>query len=444
MRSFTISSRHVALVRCLAIVLSVAVQSRVSAQKRSDGASPKPAGWSQWRGPDRNGISSETGLARSWPEEGPPIVWQIKGLGKGYASVSVAGGRVFTLGRRREGETLIALDGRVGQGASGKELWATRFGDGDHSNGTPTVDGKRVYAIGLAGDLVCADVETGKVLWKKNFKRDFRGRMMSDWGYSESPLVDGDRLVCTPGGQDAAIVALDKLTGKTLWQTRLPDESGQRGRDGAGYSSIVVSEAAGVKQYVQLMGRGVIGVAAADGKLLWTYNRIANGTANIPTPIVRGDYVFCSSGYGSGAALLKIKRDGEQCSAEEVYFLDAKTMQNHHGGMILIGDYVYCGHGHNNGFPLCIEMMTGRDAWRHGRGAGSGSAAITCADGHLYFRYESGVMALVEATPKQYVLKGSFKIASRHGASWPHPVVAGGRLYLRDQDELHCYDVKKR
>ncbi len=186
------------------------------------------------------------------------------------------------------------------------------------------------------------------------------------------------------------------------------------------------------------------GVSAADGKLLWTYNRVANGTANIPTPIVKGDYVFCSSGYGTGAGLLKLVKDGSGVKALEQYFLEASELQNHHGGMVLVGDYVYCGHGHNQGFPICVEMLSGKITWEPGRGPGKESAAITCADGHLYFRYQDGVMALIEATPDKYVLKGSFQLPSLNGPSWPHPVVAGGRLYLRDQDTLLCYDVKRK
>jgi outer membrane protein assembly factor BamB len=254
--------------------------------------------------------------------------------------------------------------------------------------------------------------------------------------------VDGDKLICTPGSNQAILAALDKRTGRTIWSAAMPRDVGGRGDDGAAYSSPVVSEAAGVKQYVQMVGRGIVSVDAETGKVLWTYNRIANGTANIPTPIVKDDYVFCSSGYGTGAALLKVVRDGSQLRAEEEYFLDSKTMQNHHGGMVLVGDYVYCGHGHNNGFPLCLELETGKVMWGGDfRGPGSGSAAVLYADGDLYFRYEDATMALIEATPEEYRLKSSFKLAAKNGQSWPHPVIVDGKLYLRDQQTLMCYDV---
>lgn len=239
------------------------------------------------------------------------------------------------------------------------------------------------------------------------------------------------------------LAALNKKTGETVWTSPMPAGVGGRGQDGAAYSSIVVSEACGVRQYVQLTGRGIVSVSAEDGKPLWSYNKIANRTANIPTPLIKGDHVFCSSGYGTGAALLKVVKDGQALKAEEVYFLQGKEVQNHHGGMILVGDHVYCGHGHNQGFPVCVELKTGKAAWGPERGVGGGSAAVVYADGHLYFRYETGVMALVEASPKGYKLKGSFKLASVKGKSWPHPVISDGKLYLRDQDTLMCYDIRK-
>lgn len=395
--------------------------------------------WPQWRGPRRDGISTETGLLKEWSADGPPVAWQIKGLGKGYSSVAIAGGKIFTMGRRGASEFLIALDLE-----GGSELWATDAGDASHSNCTPTIDGELVYALGRKGDLVCAQASDGKEVWRKNFGKDFGGRMMSGWGYSESPLVDGNGLVCTPGAQDSAIAMLNKKTGEVIWKAGMPEDIGRRGKDGSGYSSIVISEACGVRQYVQLTGRGVISVRAKDGKTLWGYNRVANGTANIPTPIVKGDHVFCSSGYGTGSALLKLTRSGDDFEVEEVYFKNGKEMQNHHGGMILLGDYIYCGHGHNQGFPLCIEMLTGKVAWKPGRGAGTGSAAIVFADDHLYFRYQNGVMALIEADPSSYQLKGQFDIAIKNGNSWPHPVIASGKLYLRDQDELVCYDIRAK
>lgn len=396
------------------------------------------AEWPQWRGPNRDGISPETDLLDEWPEAGPPLAWKATGLGDGFSSVAVVDGKVYTLGRKDGQERLVALDKK------GKILWTAPTGGRDSPNGTPTVAGNRVYAVGHGGDLICADITDGRVVWQKNFGRDFGGKMMSGWGFSESPLVDGNRLVCTPGANDAIIVALDKQTGETIWKAAMPADIGARGNDGAAYSSIVISKGAGVKQYVQLVGRGVIGVRADDGKPLWGYNAVANGTANIPTPIVQGDYVFCSSGYGTGAALLQLSKDGDGVKATQKYFLQPNVMQNHHGGMVLIGDYVYCGHGHNQGFPLCVNMSTGEVAWQPGRGPGQESAAIAYADGNLYFRYQNGVMALIEATPESYKLKSKFELPGTGQPSWPHPVIAEGHLYLRDQDQLLVYDIRKK
>ena len=396
--------------------------------------------WPSWRGPNRDGISLETGLLKEWPEEGPTLKWQAKGLGSGYSSLAISGGRIFTMGRKDRRAKIVAMNA-----GDGSILWETAVGGGN-PNCTPTIDGNRVYALGRNGNLVCVNAETGQEIWRTSYQKDFGGRMMSHWGYSESPLIDGDRLICTPGANDAIIAALDKKTGKTIWKATQPADIGDRGGNGAAYSSVVVSKGGGVKQYVQLTGRGIISVAAKDGRTLWSYNKIANGTANIPTPIVKGDYIFCSSGYSQGgAALLKLTpSNGGGVEVEEVYYRSSRELQNHHGGMILLGDHVYMGHGHNKGFPTCVEMMTGEIAWgKQIRGPGSGSAAIVYADGNFYFRYQDGIMALIEATPKEYRLVSSFKLASVKGQSWPHPVIAGGRLFLRDQDVLMCYDIKR-
>jgi outer membrane protein assembly factor BamB len=409
------------------------------AAKNTSLASVTPA-WPQWRGPNRDGVSSETGLLKSWPEEGPKLLWQVDGLGKGMSSLAIAGGKIYTMGLVKGGEAhLIALDQ-----ATGKQLWTLAVGPGN-PNCTPTIDGNLAFALGREGDLVCADAATGKEIWRKNFGKDFGGKMMSGWGYSESPLVDGGRLICTPGAPDAAIAALDKRTGAVVWKSPAPEDwGGTKGKDGAAYSSIVVSNGAAVKQYVQLTGRGIVSVAADDGRVLWTYNKVANGTANIPTPIVIDDYVFCSSGYGTGAALLQLSKDGDGVKAEEKYFLKANEMENHHGGMVRVGDYVYCGHGHNNGFPMCLEWKTGKRMWEQQRGAGTGSAAVLYADGLLFFRYQDGEMALIKADPKEYQLVSHFRLASVKGQSWPHPVIVDGKLYIRDQDSLLAYDVRSK
>ena len=396
------------------------------------------ADWPQWRGPNRDGVSMEKGLQPAWPDGGPQQLWQAKGLGKGYSSVAIAGARLYTIGAIDKDEYLVALDLKTHEVA-----WKALLGraNGDGPQGTPTVAGGLVYAIGKGGDLICAEADGGKEIWRKNFAKDFGGKMMSGWGYAESPLVDGAKLVCTPGSDQAAMVALDRKTGATIWKAALPDFS-KKGKAGAGYSSIVLSEGAGVRQYVQLMGRGLVSVAAGDGKFLWGYDKIANGTANIPTPVVAGDDIFTANGYNVGAALLHLSAGAEKGSvqAEEVYFLPAKEFQNHHGGVVLVNGFIYGSHGQNGGIPTCLELKTGKIMWK-GENLGKDSGAVVYADNRLYFRWQDGTLALVDAAPEAFKVRGSFKVDSGGGTKWAHPVVSGGKLYLRDGDTILCYDV---
>jgi outer membrane protein assembly factor BamB len=378
---------------------------------------------------------------KTWPAEGPKLLWQIDTLGKGYSTVSIAGGKILSMGDRRaaggdERQFVIALDL-----ATHEELWSTPIGP-PHSDGprcTPTIDGPRVYALGTDADLVCLEAATGKVVWQRNLAKDFGGKMMSGWKYSESPVVDGDRLVCTPGGPQATIVALDKKTGEVIWKSAIP-EIGKRGKDGAGYASIVIAEIDGVRQYVQILGRGAASVAADSGKFLWGYNRVANGVANIPSAVVRGNDVFVTTSYKTGCAALKVTRNGDSFNAEEVYFLDHNTFENHHGGVVLVGDHIYGGDGQNNGTPVCLELASGRVAWKE-KTPGKGSAAVLYADGHLYFRYQNGLVALIEATPEEFRVKSTFTPAFTKGNNWAHPVIHDGKLYLRQANVLMCYDV---
>lgn len=408
------------------------------------GAGLAAADWPGWRGAQRDALSPDKALLKSWKAGGPPLAFKATGLGTGYSSVAVADGRIYTLGDKAGAQHLFALDAK-----DGKTVWSAKIGapwvdQYGGPRGTPTVDGGSVYAVGTEGDLLCVDAATGKERWRRNLEKDFGGQVMSIWKYSESPLVDGDRVIVTPGVTNALMVALDKGTGKEIWRTREAQDLGPKGKDGAGYSSVVISNAAGIKQYVQLTGRGLVGVRAADGRLLWNYNRVANDVANISTPVVKGDFVFASTGYQTGAVLLKLEGQGAGgVAAKEVYFLDPKTFQNHHGGFVLVGDHIYGGHGHNKGFPICIEMATGKVVWGgDSRNAGTGSAAVVYADGNVYFRYQNGLVVLIEATPTGYSEKGSFSIPDATNPSWPHPVVVGGRLYLREQDNLFVYDVK--
>jgi outer membrane protein assembly factor BamB len=409
------------------------------------GRAAAPGGeWPGWRGANRDAASRETKLLLEWKPGGPPLLWKATGAGVGYASLAVSGGRIFTLGDRDGAQQIVALNE-----ADGKLLWTARLGPPWRDQmggprGTPSVAGDLVYALGTEGDLVCVEAATGKERWRRSLVSDFGGAMMSGWKFSESPLVDGDRVVVTPGSRTAALVALDRLTGKEVWRAAIPD-LGPKGKDGAGYSSVVVSRAAGIKQYVQLLGRGLVGIRAEDGKFLWGYNRVANDVANVATPVAHVNWVFASTGYQTGSAFLELTRapSGDALRVNEVYFLDAKTFQNHHGGFVLVANKIYGGHGHGKGFPICVELTTGRVVWGGDvRNAGSGSAAVAYADGNLYFRYENGVVVLIRATPDGYQEKGTLTIPDVRNPSWSHPVIAGGRLYLREQDAVYAYDIR--
>ncbi len=397
--------------------------------------------WPEFHGPRRDSICTETGLLKTWPAGGPRLLWKYEGVGRGMSTLAIAGGKIFTTGDRNgEGQYVICLDLK-----DRKELWATRIGVPYKEFGalcTPTVDGQAVYTTSTEGDVYCLDAATGAVRWQKSMTKDFGGKTMGMWKFSESPLIDGNKLICTPGAKEAALVALNKATGEVIWKCALPD-LGKAGKDGAGYSSVIVRDIDGVRQYIQMLGRGVIGVAADSGRFLWGYNRLASVVANVTHPLVRGDYVFISNSYGTGSALLKISRTGEACRAEEAYFLPPKQFENHHGGIVMVDDYIYGGSGLNKGDPTCINFFTGEIVWKAPPPA-SGSAAVLYADGHLIFRYDRGLVVLVEATPKGFNITGQFTPGTAEGPAWAHPVILDKKLYLRHNDLLQCYDLAAR
>jgi outer membrane protein assembly factor BamB len=431
------------------------------------GTTAVAADWPQWQGPDRNAVSRETGLLKEWPKEGPPLAWKIKDLGGGYSAPSVAVGRIFAMSTRGDNEVVWALDEK-----NGKELWVARLGaaytgqrmpQGREGPGcTPTVDGERLYVMGRGGDVACLQVKDGKILWQRGLTQAFGGRVPT-WSYHESPLVDGDKVVCTPGGPDATLVALDKLTGKMIWKSQVPGggEGGLggpgRGRggfggfahSGASYASAIAIDVGGKREYVQLTATVLVGVAAADGKFLWRYDRPANRAAiNCSSPIYHDGLVFAASAYGAGGGLVKLTPDGDGgVKAEEVYA--TRKMQNHHGGMILYDGHLYGANGGNEGgFLVCLDFKTGKVMWdereKPGRtGVRKGSVAL--ADGRIYYLQEDGTVILFEPSPKEYLERGRFQHPDRSEApDWTHPVVANGKLYLRDQDVLLCYDVKAK
>ncbi|HSE31167.1 MAG TPA: PQQ-binding-like beta-propeller repeat protein [Pyrinomonadaceae bacterium] len=399
----------------LGFVLILFCASRLTAQNSE---------WPQWRGPNRDGVSKEAGLLKQWPADGPPLVWTATGAGTGYSSLAIAGGRIYTMGVRGEREYVIAFDV-----ATGKEVWATANGDryrdsrGDGPRGTPTVDGDRLYVLGGNGDLSCIETKTGRIVWAMNVLQKFGGKN-PNWGMSESPLVIGEKLLVNAGGPEASIIALNKKDGSLIWKSQSDD---------AGYSSAMPVQVGSTTQVVFFTHKRALGVDLKDGHLLWEYQKAANDVANVATPVVKGNRVFISSDYGTGAGLVEIKPDG---TAQEVYF--TKDMKNHHSSSILVGDYLY---GFSSGILTAMKFDTGAVAWRD-RSVGKGS--LVYADGYLYAFSENGVVGLIEATPTGYLEKGRFRIQQDSLPTWTHPVISGGRLYIRDQNKIYAYDVRAK
>jgi outer membrane protein assembly factor BamB len=394
------------------------------------------ANWPQWRGPQRNGISTETGLLKEWPKDGPKLLWQVRDIGSGYSTPAVVDERLYLLANTgMEDEFVKALEVK-----DAKQAWSTRIGKVGNPNqqpsypaarSTPTVDGELLYALGSDGDLVCLERATGKIRWRKNLRTDFGGQP-GTWAYAESPLIDGDVLVCTPGGAEATLVALTKRTGQLLWKSAVP------GGDQAAYSSVIVATVAGVKQYVQFLQKGLVGVDAKSGKFLWRYDKTAQGSpANIPTPVGRDNYIYSATGRGGGG-LIKLNVNQNPAELEQVY--SSPRLPTAIGGAVLVGDYLY---GTTSQALVCAEFKTGEIKWTD-RGVGAGS--LCYADGRLYLHGENGELALVEATPESYREKGRFTPPDQpdggQSKAWAYPVVANGRFYIRDFSVLWCYDVK--
>lgn len=389
-----------------------------------------PSDWPQWRGPERNGVSKDSGLLKQWPSSGPQQAWAISGLGEGYGSLAIKGDRIFVQGTRGEASVVFCLNR-----ADGKTVWSAALGPkvnegkGNGPRSTPTVDNDRIYVLTENGDLACLRAHDGSPVWRKNILRDFGGSNPG-WLISESPLVDGNRVIVTPGGGGAGMVALDKMTGKDIWRAK--DIS-----DGAGYSSAIAADVGGVRTIMNFTSRAAVGVRASDGKLMWRNSSAANGTANCTTPVFADNKVFFTSDYGTGSALLGLSAQSGEVKAQELYF--TKEMRNHHGGVVLVNGYLY-GFSGSSGLA-CVEFATGKRMWAN-RSVGKGS--LTYADGMLYLLGEKHVAGLAEANPNAYVEKGRFSIPDQGEDSWAHPVVIGGKLYIRNQGMLTAYDVKAR
>lgn len=394
--------------------------------------------WPTWRGPDRTNHSPDQDLLKAWPDGGPELLWTFTDGGKGYSAPVVVGGRLYFTGTRGGKAEIIGLDV-----ASGKEVWQGIIGEdpedgystgwGAGTRGAPTVDGGMIYAMSARGILAGFELGSGKRVWRKHLVDDLGGGIPG-WGYSESPLVDGDRLVVTPGGGQGAMAALDKKSGRVLWSS---DEV----KDGAQYASITIAESGGKRHYVQLFMNKLVGVDPESGDLNWSVDWPQGRTAVIPTPVPFGDKVYMTSGYGSGCQLIAYTADSAKVLWEN------KVMKNHHGGVVRVGDHLY---GFSDGAGLlCQDLKTGERVWNE-RGRDTQKGAVHFADGMLYCLDESrGSVFLVEATPDGYREHGRFDLPDKtrlregtNGKVWTHPVVVGGRLYLRDQDHVFCYDVK--
>ncbi len=391
------------------------------------------ADWSEWRGPKRDGICSEKDLLQQWPQPGPTLLWKTTGLGDGFSAPAVVGKTIYTMGKKNDIEMVLALNIET----QGKILWETPICEAKYSQayqGTrpmPTVDGDRVYALETMGTLVCVSAGTGKLIWKRHYVNDFGG-VVPRWGFAESVLVDGDKVVCLPGGDRGTVVALDKMTGKTLWASKFEDN--------ASYSSMIKVTHESVEQYVAFTSNAVVGIDAQDGSPLWRYTKPAHradwGHVNVMVPVWSEGRVFASSGYKTGGGMARIKQTAAGFEAEEAWF--SKDMQNHHGGVVLLDGKMY---GYSDPKSLmCMEFSTGKVLWET-REVGKG--CVLYADGMLYCRSERGLIALVKATPDGFKLAGRFEQPDRSDEpSWTHPVIADGKLYIRDQGLLLCYDVQ--
>jgi outer membrane protein assembly factor BamB len=298
---------------------------------------------------------------------------------------------------------------------------------------TPTCDGDRVYHLGERGRLAALRAETGKEIWHLDLFKTFEAKTPK-YGLTESVVIDGDRLICSPGGAKGFMVCLEKATGKLVWANR--DIEGT-----VAYNSPVIATCGGVRQIVSMNSAGVFGVELATGRLLWSAKLENRRRNNATDPIVHDGHVFASSGYGAGSLLLQLAPKTKGVGARQVWA--NRLLDNHHGGVVLVDDHLY-GAGHRAKGWSCLEFMTGRRRW-NAKGEASGKGSLTYADGMLYLLDETGTMSLVAATPKAYRVAGSFALPKGgSGRYWAHPVVCGGRLYVRHADRLFAYDIRAR
>ena len=377
--------------------------------------------WPPWRGPNRGGIAHETGLLKSWPPDGPKVLWRIP-FGNGYSGISISDGRLYTMFAPEEDEFVVCLDQ-----SNGEEIWrcrtdskfANEHGDGPRS--TPTVDGDVVFALGAQGRLYAVDARNGEKLWEHDFVNEY-GSEIPGWGFSTSPLVEGNLLVVEVGGKDGkSVVAFDKKSGDVVWTSPT---------DAPGYSSPIAITFNGVRQIIVFTSQGPVSVSPTDGQIYWKYHWPEG--INIATPIfIPEDKIFISASYDKGAVLVKIKAADDAVTVEELW--KSRVMKNHFNASVLFGDYLY---GFDNATLKCIEADTGAEQWET-RGFGKGSLIL--ADDHLIVLGDQGKLALAEATPSGYIEKASVQILN--GKCWTVPTLVNGKLYLRNHKEMLCLDV---
>ena len=396
----------------------------------------RAADFPQWRGAQRDGHARDTGLLQEWPKDGPKLLWQVNDVGAGFSTPSVVGERIYLLGNEGlESESVIALAVK-----DGGRVWAAKLGKVGHpeqnpsypaARSTPTVDGKFLFALGSDGDLVCVETANGREVWRKHLRHDFGGKY-GEWAYAESPLVDGDKLICTPGGTNATLIALNKRTGDVIWRCATPEG------DDAGYSSVVSAEFSGVKQYIQFLAKGLVGVEAKTGKLLWRFEKTAKGSpAVIITPLVSDGLIYSGAFKANCALVRPVLKDGA-FTVEEIY--SGSKLPIGLGGVVKVGDYFY---GSSSLAAMCVEFKTGAVKWEE---RALGPCGWLVADGRIYVHAESGDVALIEPTAEAFRVKGRFSPPNPptrgQAKAWPYPVVANGRLYIRELNTLWCYDVK--
>lgn len=402
--------------------------------------------WAQWRGPARDGVAGKQNLLQSWPEGGPKLAWTYSDAGVGFSSSAISNGRLYTIGQRGPDCVAICLDAKTG-----KELWVQRFDRGTKSDdyltgwgggprSTPTIDGDHAYFLSDLGELACLKTSDGAKVWSKNLIKDFGGGV-PQWGCSESVLIDADRLLCTPGGK-TFIVGLDKKTGEKVYESKGFE-------DGSQYVSIMKTSVGGTPIYVTAAKSGLVAFHAQTGEHQFTSPKTGNKTAVIPTPIITGDQIYHSSAYKAGNALVKLNAAGGKVQMEEMYHRDKENMENHHGGYVLHEGTIYGFTNALRGAWVAQDLKTGEILWNHKTGkARSGSIAF--ADGMLYCYDDSdGVCYLVAPSREGWQEKGSVKLPKewsgdrQRGAIWAHPVIAGQKLFIRDQELIYAFDIAR-